>query len=162
MGDLRSTSGADHLRRLSQVRRRQHAAPALETVLIVAPDAAETASLTAMIRVVAGYSVRVIAVATLGSAVDTLGVERPDLVVLDDRLQRDGVGGVRIFRQIGYRGAVAVVSRSPDRHRRQRLAAAGASAVLDRAGLHPMDLIEIVLARPPLRRTVSPTRIAAE
>ena len=79
-----NTCGGSHLAKKSELVRARAKLGALTDVLIVEDEALDAERLTATLRVIFGYELRIHLASTVGDAVDRVIESKPSLVFLDD------------------------------------------------------------------------------
>jgi DNA-binding NarL/FixJ family response regulator len=100
-----------------------------------------------MLRLLLGYDLAVQAAMTLGAALDGLGSEPPDLVLLAGRLgpQADAPAVLGILAKLGCRAPVIALVDRCDREAGRALMAASAIGVIERDDLSASRLLEALL-----------------
>jgi len=141
-------SGGDFLSRKNEVSHLGKKLPKLQNILIVEDDVCDSDRLRATLRVVLGYDFAVRVAATLGSALDCVIAQKPELIFLDDLLKPSDTAShtIPFLRRADYTGPVIVISGQVTRNRRAELVALGASDVIHKDDVDSVRVTE-ALAR---------------
>ncbi len=143
-----SSSGGDFLARKNDVSHLGKRLPKLSDVLIIEDETFDADRLRATLRVMLGYDVGVRRAASLGSAIDAVLNQQPELIFLDDLLKPSDTADITIpfLRRAKYEGPLVVVSGQVTRARRAELIGLGATDVIHKDDVDSVRLSE-ALAR---------------
>lgn len=144
---MTSSSGGDFLARRSVVTQLGKRLAPLTNVLIVEDEAFDADRLRATLRVIMGYDVNVRRAPTLGSAIDLVLAQIPDLVFLDDLLKPcdTAASSIPFLRRAKYEGPIIVISGQATRARKAELIAIGATEVIHKDDLDSVRLTEALV-----------------
>lgn len=142
-----SSSGGDFLAKKSEVAQLGKQLPALSNVLIIEDETFDADRLRATLRVVLGYDVAMRRSQTLGSALDQVLADVPDLVFLDDLLKPSdtAVNSIPFLRRAKYEGPIIVVSGQVTRSRKAELIALGADEVIHKDDVDSVRLTQALI-----------------
>jgi DNA-binding NarL/FixJ family response regulator len=140
-------SGGDFLAKKSDITKLRKALPSLQNVLVIEDETFDADRLKATLRVMLGYDLDVRRAATLGTAVDAVLANRPELIFLDDVLKPsdNALDTIPFLRRAGYTGPIVVVSGQVTRKRRIELMAAGANDVIHKDDVDSVRLAEAMI-----------------
>jgi CheY-like chemotaxis protein len=141
-----TTCGGSHLAKKSElVRARAKLGPSRD-VLVVDDEALDAERLTATLRVIFGYELRIHLASTLGDAVDRVIASKPCLVFLDDILKpsANALQAIPLLRGTGYTGPIIVISGQVTHSRRSGLLANGASDVIHKDEVDSVRVAEAI------------------
>jgi len=141
-------SGGDFLAKKNDSVHLSKQLPKLTNVLIIEDDTFDADRLRATLRVILGYEVNVRRASTLGSALDSVLANPPQLVFLDDLLKPTDTAShtIPFLRRAKYDGPIVVVSGQVTRARKAELIALGATDVIHKDDVDSVRLAE-ALAR---------------
>jgi DNA-binding NarL/FixJ family response regulator len=144
-GDF-NTCGGSHLAKKSElVRARAKLGPPTD-VLVVEDEALDAERLTATLRVIFGYELRIHLASTVGDAVDRVIESKSSLVFLDDFLKpsTNALQTIPLMRGAGYTGPIIVISGQVTHSRRSGLLANGASDVIHKDDVDSVRVAEAI------------------
>ena len=141
-----NTCGGSHLAKKSELVRARAKLGALTDVLIVKDEALDAERLTATLRVIFGYELRIHLASTVGDAVDQVIESKPSLVFLDDILKpsTNALQTIPLMRGAGYTGPIIVISGQVTHSRRSGLLANGASDVIHKDDVDSVRVAEAI------------------
>jgi len=141
-----NTCGGSHLAKKSELVRARAKLGALTDVLIVEDEALDAERLTATLRVIFGYELRIHLASTVGDAVDQVIESKPSLVFLDDILKpsTNALQTIPLMRGAGYTGPIIVISGQVTHSRRSGLLANGASDVIHKDDVDSVRVAEAI------------------
>jgi len=141
-------SGGDFLAKKNDSVHLSKQLPKLTNVLIIEDDTFDADRLRATLRVILGYDVNVRRASTLGSALDSVLANPPQLVFLDDLLKPTDTAShtIPFLRRAKYDGPIVVVSGQVTRARKAELIGLGATDVIHKDDVDSVRLAE-ALAR---------------
>jgi DNA-binding NarL/FixJ family response regulator len=141
-----NTCGGSHLAKKSELVRARAKLRALTDVLVVEDEALDAERLTATLRVIFGYELRIHLASTVGDAVDRVIESKPSLVFLDDILKpsTNALQTIPLMRGAGYTGPIIVISGQVTHSRRSRLLANGASDVIHKDDVDSVRVAEAI------------------
>jgi DNA-binding NarL/FixJ family response regulator len=141
-----NTCGGSHLAKKSELVRARAKLGALTDVLVVEDEALDAERLTATLRVIFGYELRIHLASTVGDAVDRVIESKPSLVFLDDILKpsTNALQTIPLMRGAGYTGPIIVISGQVTHSRRSRLLANGASDVIHKDDVDSVRVAEAI------------------
>ncbi len=121
--------------------------PRLRSVLILEDDKRDSDRLVSTLRSIFGYDLSVRQCETLGTALDALTVEQPDLVFLDDRLGPvdRAERSVPFLRTAGCVATIVVISSHVDRRRRADLLRLDVGDVIAKDDLDSTSICQALL-----------------
>lgn len=137
-------AGGEFLARRDKATVAQLALPEISNVLIIEDETFDADRLRATLHVIFGRRLNVRRAATIGSALDYVLEQQPELVFLDDYLKPNDTATLTIpfLRRAGYTGPIVVVSGAIDRKRRAELKALGASECIHKDDLDSVRIQE--------------------
>ena len=146
MGTDFASCGGSHLAKKSELVRARAKLGALRDVLVVEDEALDAERLTATLRVIFGYELRIHLASTLGDAVDRVIDSKPCLVFLDDILKpsTNALQSMPLLRGAGYSGPIVVISGQVTHSRRSGLLANGASDVIHKDEVDSVRVAEAI------------------
>lgn len=132
MSEIKQGSGSHILAERHETTLGKRTLPKIGDILIVEDSVIDSDRLRATLHILLGRDVNIRVAETLGSALDSVLAEQPDLVFLDDYLKPNDTANETIpfLRRAGFEGHIIVISSELDRQRRLRLIEAGASEAL--------------------------------
>jgi DNA-binding NarL/FixJ family response regulator len=141
-----NTCGGSHLAKKSELVRARAKLGALTDVLVVEDEALDAERLTATLRVIFGYELRIHLASTVGDAVDRVIESKPSLVFLDDILKpsTNALQTIPLMRGAGYTGPIIVISGQVTHSRRSGLLANGASDVIHKDDVDSVRVAEAI------------------
>jgi len=141
-----TTCGGTHLARKSELVRERAKLRTVRDVLVVDDESLDAERLTATLRVVFGYDLRIRLASTLGDAVDRVIESKPSLVFLDDILKpsANALQAIPLLRGAGYAGPIIVVSGQVTHQRRSSLLANGAAEVIHKDDVDSVRVAEAI------------------
>ena len=141
-----NTCGGSDLAKKSELVRARAKLGALTDVLIVEDEALDAERLTATLRVIFGYELRIHLASTVGDAVDQVIESKPSLVFLDDILKpsTNALQTIPLMRGAGYTGPIIVISGQVTHSRRSGLLANGASDVIHKDDVDSVRVAEAI------------------
>lgn len=141
-----NTCGGSHLAKKSELVRARAKLGALTDVLVVEDEALDAERLTATLRVIFGYELRIHLASTVGDAVDRVIESKPSLVFLDDILKpsTNALQTIPLIRGAGYTGPIIVISGQVTHSRRSGLLANGASDVIHKDDVDSVRVAEAI------------------
>ncbi|MEZ5730674.1 MAG: response regulator [Hyphomicrobiaceae bacterium] len=139
-----SKAGGEFLARRNRATVAQLALPTIRDVLIIEDETFDADRLRATLHVIFGRSLGVRRAATIGSALDYVLEQPPELVFLDDYLKPNDTATLTIpfLRRAGYQGPIVVISGAVDRKRTAELKALGASECIHKDDLDSVRIQE--------------------
>lgn len=143
-----SGSGGDFLAKKSDSVRQSKQLPKISNILIVEDENFDADRLRATLRVILGYDINVRRASTLGSALDCVIANQPELVFLDDLLKPTDTAShtIPFLRRAKYEGPIVVISGQVTRARKAELIGLGATDVIHKDDVDSVRLAE-ALAR---------------
>ena len=147
MTSASNRSGGDFLAKKSDITRLRLELPALSDILVVDDETFDADRLQATLRVMFGYDVKVRRAATVGSAVDCVLKQNPELIFLDEHLKPSDTATdtIPFLRRAGFSGPIVVISGQVTRKRRQQLMDIGAAEVIHKDDVDSVRLAEAML-----------------
>lgn len=143
-----SGSGGDFLSKKSNAVHQSKQLPKLTNILIIEDETFDADRLRATLRVILGYEINVRRASTLGSALDCVIANQPEIIFLDDLLKPTDTAShtIPFLRRAKYEGPIVVVSGQVTRSRRAELMGLGATDVIHKDDVDSVRLAE-ALAR---------------
>jgi DNA-binding NarL/FixJ family response regulator len=141
-----TTCGGSHLAKKSLlVGARAKLGPSRD-VLVIEDEALDAERLTATLRVIFGYELRIHLASTPSDAVDRVIDSKPCLVFLDDILKpsANALQTMPLLRGAGYTGPIIVISGQVTHSRRSGLLANGASDVIHKDDVDSVRVAEAI------------------
>lgn len=144
MSSSNRKTGSQFLARKSALAIARQNKPKLRDFLIVEDTPLNADRLKATLHSIFGYEITVRQAATLGSALDRVIEQLPDLVFLDDHLKPadNASHTIPLLRRCNFNGHIIVVSGLLDRKRRADLKQAGASIAIHKDDLDSGSISE--------------------
>ena len=141
-----NTCGGSHLAKKGLLVRARAKLGAARDVLVVEDETLDAERLTATLRVIFGYDLRIHLASTLGDAVDRVIESKPCLVFLDDILKpsSNALQAIPLLRGAGYTGPIIVISGQVTHSRRSGLLANGASDVIHKDEVDSVRVAEAI------------------
>lgn len=151
-GGVQARSPATHpavrvLVQRSRVALAMKSVPPYSNVLVVEDNPRDADRLASTLRSVFGYELKVRQCRTLGTALDAVMDDQPDLVFLDDRmgpLDR-AEKSVPFLHTAGCKATIIVVSGHVDRRRRAQLLTLGVGDVIDKDELDSLSICQALI-----------------
>lgn len=122
-------------------------APPISVILIVEDDQRDSNRLASTLRSIFGYEIAIKQCRTLGTALDSMLEQQPDLLFLDDRLGPvdKAERSVPFLRSAKCTAPIILVSGHVDRRRRADFFKLGISDVIDKDELDSTSICEAVI-----------------
>ncbi len=132
MSAIKQGGGSEILAARHETTVGKHALPQIKNVLIVEDSSIDSERLRATLHIILGRDLNVRVAETLGSALDSVLADMPDIVFLDDYLKPNdsAIETIPFLRRAGYEGHIIVISSELDRQRKLRLMSLGAAQAL--------------------------------
>ena len=141
-----TTCGGSHLAKKGLLVGARAKLGAASDVLVVEDEALDAERLTATLRVIFGYELRIHLAASATDAIDRVAQAKPLLVFLDDILKpsTNALQTMPLLRQAGYSGPIIVISGQVTHSRRTGLIAGGASDVIHKDDVDSVRVAEAI------------------
>lgn len=139
--------GIGHMKSRSQLAKRLKDMPPLNHFLIIDDEIMDAKWLLSALKLVCGHDIRVRHVRTLGTALDALKAEPPQLIFLDDRVSPVDTANTTLpfIRRAGYEGPVVIISGALTRQRKADLLKLGAAAILHKDDIESARVAELLI-----------------
>ena len=143
----RFQSGADFVAAKAELDRHREKMPDWTKFLIIDDCRSDAAVLRGVLHSWLGYDIDVQVEASMGTAMDRLKCELPNVIFLDHLLppQNDSAKVFPYLRAVGYEGPIVVISGMVSQPKRRELVKAGAFDVLHKDDMNSMSVGEILL-----------------
>lgn len=121
--------------------------PRYNNILVVEDDRRDAERLASTVRTIFGYDVKVRLCPTLGTALDAVLSEQPDLVFLDDRMGPidKAEKSVPFLRSARCVAPIIVISSYVDRRRRADVLKLGVTGVIDKDELDSLSICQTLI-----------------
>ncbi|MFV0299166.1 MAG: response regulator [Hyphomicrobiaceae bacterium] len=141
---MKRSIGGNFLAKKAGLTKSRKKGGALENILIVEDENFDADHLKATLHIMFGYAIQVRRARTLGSALDAVIEQKPEVIFLDDYLKPNdnATHTIPFLRKCGYTGPIVVVSGAVDRGRRSMLMRAGVVDVIHKDELDSVRISE--------------------
>lgn len=121
--------------------------PKLKNILIIEDDQRDSDRLASTLRTIFGYDANVRQCRTLGTALDEVMSDQPEIVFLDDRLGPvdKAEKSVPFLRNARYAAMIFVISSYVDRRRRADIMKLGVDGVIDKDELDSTSICQALI-----------------
>lgn len=145
--DATAHSAVRVLMQRSRISQLMKSIPPFRDILIIEDDARDSDRLASTLRSIFGYEISMRQCPTLGTALDALIDEEPDLVFLDDRLGPvdKAEKSVPFLRAARCTAAIIVVSSCFNRRRRAEVLKLGVTEVIDKDELDGLTICQALV-----------------
>lgn len=147
-----SDSGGSHsavrvLMKRSKLAQAMKDVPKLKNILIIEDDQSDSDRLASTLRTIFGYDANVRQCRTLGTALDEVMSDQPEIVFLDDRLGPvdKAEKSVPFLRNARYAAMIFVISSYVDRRRRADIMKLGVDGVIDKDELDSTSICQALI-----------------
>lgn len=138
-------TGAEFLVRKSDVAKARRDMAPLRDVLIVEDRKLDAERMVATLRTLLGYEPVVRRANTLNSALDEMLKQKPDIILLDDRLVSENANeSIPMLRRVPFAGPIIVISSHMDRLRRIEVMKLGADDALNKDDVDSVEIAAIL------------------
>lgn len=138
-------TGAEFLVRKSDVAKARREMLPLRDVLIVEDRKLDAERMVATLRTLLGYELLVRRANTLNSALDQMLKQKPDVILLDDRLVSENANeSIPMLRRVPFEGPIIVISSHMDRLRRVEVMKLGADEALNKDDVDSVEIATIL------------------
>lgn len=145
MSSPAKVTGAEFLVRRSDVAKSRRDMATLRDILIVEDRKLDAERMVATLHTMLGYSPVVRRANTLSSALDEMLKQKPDLILLDDRLvSEDANESIPMLRRVPFEGPIIVISGHMDRLRRIEVMKMGADEALNKDDVDSVEIAAIL------------------